>query len=526
MRGGHNFTATIYWISKSPFGRPHLRGYNCDYNTGPGRINKQFFQVAINQYGCGFAMYNILILGLKEDCDKLVHEFASHSCRFLIVDSAAEFYSTAFSRIFDLWIIEATHPEFTELSLSELTTVHNTPYIFLFGQAEDALSANNSRSQRQKIFAIEDGAYSRSVELFLELMRNRKEQNREKYLAGYIQSQPGREAIVTRSPLMEQLLDLVKDIAPTESPLFLQGETGTGKELLANIFHNESRRRSGPFMAVNCGALPDNLLESELFGYEKGAFTGATSRRIGKIEHAAGGTLFLDEIESMSPAMQVRLLRVLQEKSLQRLGGNTEISTDFRVIGASNIDPMDLLHSGQLRSDLYYRLSVFQIHVPPLRDRTEDIPLLVQHFINRKKKDGRDYVKGLDGQAMKILLSSPWFGNIRELQNVIERAVMLASSEIITADLVYIPGVPVEASAISGTGLLDQAFRPGTTLKSYKQHLSRAAERKYLVELLEYTKGRIGESAQLAGLTPRALYNKMKIYGLRKEDFRKSENPA
>jgi two-component system NtrC family response regulator len=277
-------------------------------------------------------------------------------------------------------------------------------------------------------------------------------------------------------------------------------------------------------MAVNCGALPDSLLESELFGYEKGAFTGATTRRTGKIEHSAGGTLFLDEIESMSPAMQVRLLRVLQEKRFQRLGGNSEINTDFRLIGATNTDTLELLNSGRLRSDLFYRMSVFQIHIPPLRDRIEDIPLLTQHFINKKKKDGRDYVKRMDRQAMKILLSAPWFGNIRELQNVIERAVMLADGEIIGKDLLHILSIPAAISSLAGAEISEQAFSPGTTLKSYKNLLSQAAERKYLVELLEYTEGRIGESAQLAGLTPRALYNKMKIYGLKKEGFRKSED--
>ncbi len=467
-------------------------------------------------------MYTLLIFGLESDRENIIDSFSSLSCRFLCVDTAAEFYATAFSRIFDLWIVEASHPEVAEISLEELATTHNTPAIVLYGRKGEE-NDESTGSVRRKIFAVPQGEPAEIASLFAQLVRDRREQNREKYLAGYISAQPGREAIVTKSPLMEQLIDLVKDIAPTESPIFLQGETGTGKELLANIFHNESRRRNGPFMAVNCGALPDSLLESELFGFEKGAFTGATSRRIGKIEHAAGGTLFLDEIESMSAAMQVRLLRVLQEKSLQRLGGNAEISTDFRVIGATNTDPMELLNSGQLRSDLYYRMSVFQVHIPPLRDRTEDIPLLVQHFINKKKKDGRDYVKGLDNQAMKILLSAPWFGNIRELQNVIERAVMLASSEIITADLIHIPGLPIAASVMGGGNLTDHAFRPGTTLKSYKNLLSQAAERKYLVELLEYTDGRIGESAQLAGLTPRALYNKMKIYGLKKEDFRKSE---
>ncbi len=468
-------------------------------------------------------MYNILIFGLLEERENLITGFSSMACRFLRVNSSAEFYSTAFSRVFDVWMIESTHPEFSELVLHELMATRNTPHIFLFtanGVGDPELP--NSHSSKVSVITKKDTG--RCGALFSQLMRDIREQNRERYLAGYIQAQPGREAIVTKSPLMEQLLDLVKDIAPTDSPVLLRGETGTGKELLANIFHNESRRRSGPFMAVNCGALPDSLLESELFGYEKGAFTGATSRRIGKIEHAAGGTLFLDEIESMSPAMQVRLLRVLQEKSLQRLGGNSEISTDFRVIGATNIHPLELLHSGQLRSDLYYRLSVFQVYIPALRDRIEDIPLLTQHFISRKKKDGRGYVKRLDRQAQKILLSAPWIGNIRELQNVIERAVMLADSETISADLIHIPSLPLPlTSSCSGTEFKEHAFKPGITLKSYKAHLSQAAERKYLVELLDYTDGRIGESAQLAGLTPRALYNKMKIYGLKKEDFRKSE---
>ena len=468
-------------------------------------------------------MYTLLIFGLECERQELMAAFSSLPCRFLCIDTAAEFYATAFSRIFDLWIVEATHPGVMEISLDELAVNHNTPPIVLYGSEQAQGDDVPAGGGRRRVLAVQRGGSSEVARLFAQLVRDRREQNREKYLAGYIAAQPGREAIVTRSPLMEQLIDLVKDIAPTESPIFLLGETGTGKELLANIFHNESRRRNGPFMAVNCGALPDSLLESELFGYEKGAFTGATGRRIGKIEHAAGGTLFLDEIESMSAAMQVRLLRVLQEKTLQRLGGNSEINTDFRVIGATNTDPMELLNSGQLRSDLYYRLSVFQIHIPPLRDRTEDIPLLVQHFLNRKKKDGRDYVKGLDNQAMKILLSAPWFGNIRELQNVIERAVMLASREIIPADLIHIPGLPIAPAAMGSSAMGDHAFRPGTTLKSYKNLLSQAAERKYLVELLEYTDGRIGESAQLAGLTPRALYNKMKIYGLKKEDFRKSE---
>lgn len=461
-------------------------------------------------------MYNILVFGFKDNYKEVIDNFSTLPCHFIHINTSSEFYSTAFSRIFDLWIIESAHPDLSEIALPELLVPQHTPHIFLFHEMIDNLSP-------ERATAFKQGEWSQSVESFSQLMLNKQDQNIKKYLAGYVQDQPGIEAIYTKSPLMKELLDLVKDVAPTDSPIFILGETGTGKELLANIFHNESRRRSGPFMAVNCGALPDSLLESELFGFEKGAFTGANRRHIGKIEHASGGTLFLDEIESMSPAMQVRLLRVLQEKTLQRLGGNNEINVDFRVIGATNTDPLELLNSGKLRSDLYYRLSVFQIHIPPLRDRVEDIPLLVQHIVNKKRKNGREYVKGVDQHAMQILLSVPWFGNVRELQNVIERAVMLASSEIITADLILIPNNPFAESSIDTANLTDHAFRPGTTLKSYKNLLNQAAERKYLIELLEYTSGRIGESAQFCGLTPRALYNKMKIHGLKKEDFRKSE---
>ncbi len=461
-------------------------------------------------------MLNILVLGLTKNYAELVNSYSSLPCNFIHINSSTEFYSIAFSRIFDLWIIDSTHADLVEIDLPELTADHYTPHIFLSPHPISSLPA-----EKMKVFAEEELIESHN--LFSELMYNKHQQNRERYLAGFINDQPGIEALITKSPLMKDLSNLIKDVAPVDSPILILGETGTGKELLANIFHNESRRSAGPFMAVNCGALPDSLLESELFGYEKSAFTGASKRHIGKIEYASGGTLFLDEIESMSPAMQVRLLRVLQEKSLQRLGGNSEIHTDFRVIGATNTDPLELLNNGQLRSDLYYRLSVFQIHVPPLRDRVEDIPLLVQHFINKIRKNGRDYVRGVDEQTMQLLISVPWYGNIRELQNVIERAVMLSNSEVITTDLIHLPNNPFIDSTVETANLADHAFSPGTTLKSYKNLLQQTAERKYLVELLDYTNGRIGESAQFAGLTPRALYNKMKIHGLKKEDYKKSE---
>ncbi|MEE4242633.1 MAG: sigma-54 dependent transcriptional regulator [Desulfopila sp.] len=464
-------------------------------------------------------MYNILVFGLQNHLEDLRRSYSSLPVKILTADSAAQFYTTAFSRVYDLWIIDCNHVDFPDLSLADLFTSQKLPFIIV-NEPEIFQRLSQKRENSLLLNLSTEKIITDSAAVFLEKMNNRSAQNFEKYLAGIFSDRPGIDSIITKSPLMYKLVDLIKDIAPTESAILLNGETGTGKEMIANILHNESKRKSGPFMAVNCGALPDSLLESELFGFEKGAFTGAGAKRKGKIESASGGTLFLDEIESMSEAMQVRLLRVLQERSFQRLGGTQEIGVDFRLITATNTHPDELLSSGKLRSDLYYRLSVFPIHIPPLRNRMEDIPLLTRHFVNKKKKDGRDYVKGVDSTVMKILLSAPWFGNIRELQNVIERAVMLADSDLIHAELIQIPSLPTQER--SYTVVEEQAFRPGTTLKTYKTVLEQSAERKYLVELLDYTGGRIGESAQLAGLTPRALYNKMKIYGLKKENFKKT----
>ena len=468
-------------------------------------------------------MHTILVFGCRKQVSQIRKSFSSHSAKILFVTSLGEFKSAAFSRVYDLWIINCRpHDPAADASLLELISSSQTPFIFLVGSEEDQWHA--AKKSNPKVVVIDDQVPIESwAQAFFEIDTNNQAENKLRYLAGDLEAEPGLEAIVTNSPLMRQLADLVKDLAPTESTLLIYGETGTGKELLAAILHNESRRKNGPFMAVHCGALPDTLLESELFGYEKGSFTGANTLRIGKIEHATGGTLFLDEIEAMSGAMQVRLLRVLQEKSLQRLGSNVEIKTDFRLIGATNADPGTLLNSADFRSDLYYRIAVFPLHIPPLRQRKEDIPLLANHFVNKKKRDGRGYVQGIDSKALDMLLNNPWPGNIRELQNVIERAVMLADKKMITADLIDIPTFSSRDEPVAAGLAGPLAFSPGTTLREHKAEQTASVERLYLEELLRYTRGRINESAHLAGLTPRALHNKMKAHGLRKEDFKLSE---
>jgi PAS domain S-box-containing protein len=237
--------------------------------------------------------------------------------------------------------------------------------------------------------------------------------------------------IVSRSPLMQRLFEVIPAIAVSPSTVMITGETGTGKELMARTIHALSRRSEGPFVALNCGALPDTLLESELFGYKAGAFTGATKDKPGRFALAKGGTLFLDEIGEVSPALQVRLLRVLQERSFEPLGSTVTVHTDARIIVATNRDLAELIRSGSFREDLYYRVNVVRIELPPLRRRKEDIPLLVEQFVIKFNRLHHATVRGISADALALLMAHDWPGNVRELENIIERAFVLCPDGMI-----------------------------------------------------------------------------------------------
>src|SRR5438034_3652183 len=238
-------------------------------------------------------------------------------------------------------------------------------------------------------------------------------------------------SIIGNSPEMRKIYHIVEQAAPTSASVLITGQSGTGKELVAQTIHQLSPRTGFPFIGINCAAIPETLLESEIFGHEKGAFTGAADRRQGCFELADRGTLFLDEIGEMTPATQVKLLRVLQERKFRRLGGRTEQSVDVRVIAATNVDPAEAVQKGKLREDLYYRLNVFAFRLPTLRDRKEDLPLLVQAFINEFNTRNQKAIVGVDQQAMRMLEHYAWPGNVRELRNVIERATILAAGPLI-----------------------------------------------------------------------------------------------
>lgn len=333
------------------------------------------------------------------------------------------------------------------------------------------------------------------------------------------------EDFVAESPATKEVLRIARRVAVSDTSLLLLGETGAGKEWLARAVHAESPRAKGPFIAINCGAIPEALLESELFGHERGAFTGAVRTRRGYFEQAHGGTLLLDEIGEMPAHLQVRLLRVLQERTIQRLGSEEPIAVDTRIIAATHRDLKAALEGGGFRKDLYYRLAVVTLTVPSLRDRLEDIPLLAGIYLKKvSRKLSRPEVLGISSQAMGALTSYAWPGNVRELINVIERAVLLCdSNEIGLVDL------PVEIAAPAGGAILKAAG--GSPMNDLDAWLGQPVEvgrlavvmefeHRYFSSLLQRNRGHVGRTAQQAGVDPRTLYNKMRQLGLKKADFK------
>ena len=318
--------------------------------------------------------------------------------------------------------------------------------------------------------------------------------------------------IIAHSPRMREIIRQVQQAAQTDATIAVYGESGTGKELIAEIIHLRSKRSTGPFVPVNCGALPEGLLENELFGHMRGAYTDARESRMGLFAQAEKGTIFLDEIGNTSPALQVKLLRVLQERELRPLGGDRAIKVDVRVIVASNKDLQKAVERGEFRDDLFYRVHVIPIYLPPLRERREDIPLLADHFLKQFNKSVGKEIKGFTPSAIQRMMLYHWPGNIRELKNTIERAVVLSMHDVIDVpDLIPLASMQ-EAAAAATTAA------PGlsVTYEDAKQDF----EKSYLEHLLRQTQGNVTNAAKIADRYRGDLYRLMKKYGLKSEDFK------
>ena len=311
----------------------------------------------------------------------------------------------------------------------------------------------------------------------------------------------GSGRLVGKSKAMQELYRMIDLAAPTSAPVLISGESGTGKELVARSLHEHSPRNKGPFVAVNCSAIPETLLESEIFGHEKGAFTGAVERRLGCFELAHGGTLFLDEIAEMGPAIQAKFLRILQDGAVRRLGGKTELLVDVRVLAATNQDPVRAMKEGSLREDLYYRLNVFNLALPALRERREDIPLLIEAFIEEFNGKYAKHIRAVDDVASRILSSHPWPGNVRELRNTLERAMIICDTDVLAPQ--HLPAGLTHASPGAESDAV--TLTVGMTVEE--------AERILILKTLASVGNNKARAAGILGISIKTLHNKLNRYG-------------
>ncbi|MFN3680411.1 MAG: sigma-54-dependent transcriptional regulator [Nitrospira sp.] len=411
--------------------------------------------------------------------------------------TGAEAIEAAKKTLFDLAITDLRLRGEDGLDLTEeLLRIHpGLPVIILtaHGSIPNAVEAMQRGAFGYLTKPFDDKDLKASIEKALSQQRMSREIQRLKSL---VKELYGLENVVARSPAMQRLLQQIAQVADSEATILLFGETGTGKEVMARIIHANSRRSKGPFVALNCAAIPETLFESELFGHVKGAFTSAHGAKRGLFQMANGGTLFLDEIAEMPLAMQAKLLRAVQEREVREVGAETATKVDVRIIAATNKDLGEAVKNGRFRNDLYYRISVVPLFIPPLRDRRDDIPLLAQHFLQLSAKRANKDIKGFTPAALHRLMVNPWLGNVRELENVIEKAVVMSRQDMITPDL--LPSVGVS---------------PETPLKPLTE-AREEFERTYLKNLLQLTGGNISRAAQFAGRYRADFYKMLKKYGL------------
>ncbi len=418
-------------------------------------------------------------------------------------DNAEKALSLAQQEPFDLMVLDLKLNEEDGISLME--NIHqinpNIPVIILtaYGTIKSAVKAMKKGAYGYLTKPFEGHELLLQIDNCLEKKRLSREV---KSLRQLVKKKYGFDNIIGKSEKMKKVFEQVTLAAETDSNVYIEGKSGTGKELIAKTLHVASNRKDGPFIAVNCAAIPDTLMESELFGYEKGAFTGANKDKKGLFAEASGGTFFLDEISEMSLSMQAKILRALEEKEFYPVGSRQTIKVDARIIAASNKNLEKEVEKGRFREDLFYRIHVIPIKLPPLQERKEDIPILSRHFLQKFSKEMGKDINGFSINAMQKLISYPWPGNIRELENTIECAVAMTKRNIITQDFI------LQSQESSPEGLI--------SFKDAKENF----EKNYLIQLFELTRGNVSKAAKLAGKYRADVYELIKKYNLKLTDFR------
>ncbi|MBI5026487.1 MAG: sigma-54-dependent Fis family transcriptional regulator [Nitrospirae bacterium] len=406
--------------------------------------------------------------------------------------------------IYDLVITDLRMPKIGGLDIlkttKELSPETVVVLITAFGTTESAIEAMKlgAFDYIQKPFKMDE------IRLIVRnALEKRKLKEEVSLLKEQLETYYSLDNIIGKSPQMQELFSLIKKIAPSDANVLIEGESGSGKELVARAIHNLSIRKERTFVAINCAAIPEGLLESELFGYMKGAFTGAVSNKQGLFEFADRGTLFLDEIGEMPFGLQAKILRVIEDGTFRRLGGTADIKVDVRIITATNKDLKETVTQGLFREDLYFRLNVLSIKIPPLRRRKEDIPVLIEHFLKKYSKGPKD----ISPDAMEVLINYPWRGNVRELENIIERSVLLSEGEVIGVE-----HLPEEIKSLKIEPVAPTVSMPAGVVNL--ERIIEDIEKEYLLNALEQSKGVKTEAAKLLNLSFRSFRHKLKKYGI------------
>ncbi|AMV30415.1 Nitrogen regulation protein NR(I) [Gemmata sp. SH-PL17] len=460
-----------------------------------------------------------------DDEPELLQKLVRHALRdgpaeLLVARSATEGLALAANAPPDVVLLDMHLPDGTGLDVFRRLRAadRRTPVVFITGSAgtDTAIEAMKEGAFDYLFKPVELEQLKRVVAQALEVSRLVRQPA---VLADTLPTDDRTDAIIGRCPAMREVYKAVGRVADQNVAVLITGESGTGKEVIARAIYQHGRRATGPFLALNCAAIPENLLESELFGHEKGAFTGADRRRIGRFEQAHGGTIFLDEIGDMPLATQAKMLRVLQDQAFERVGGNETISTDVRVLAATNRDLPEMVARGLFRGDLYYRLGVFTVALPPLRERGDDLPLLVRHYLGRYSRELGREVRDAAPDALEILRAYPWPGNVRELQSVLKQALLLARGELLLP--AFLPG-SLRASVSPSSPPIDSKFEleafvrerlEGGSRGLYAETVS-AVERVLLPLVLKHTGGNQVQAAEVLGITRKTLRARLRELGL------------
>jgi two-component system response regulator PilR (NtrC family) len=460
-------------------------------------------------------MVHILVVDdEKSICELLEITFRKEGHRVEVTNSVEAAKRKLEGALFDIIISDVRMPGATGVELLKFTReiAPDSYFVLITGvpTLETAIAAANEGANR---YVIKDHDLVEQLRLAVrEVSENLKWKKEAGYLRRELRRLTGLDNIIGQSPKMKSIFDLIQTVAPQNSRVLITGESGTGKELVARAIHENSARAHTPFITINCGAFPETLLESELFGYLKGAFTGANENRRGLFQAAHGGTLFMDEIGNMNQAMQVKLYRVLQEGKIRPLGSTEEVDVDVRVIAATNKDLEKAITAGEFREDLFYRLSVIPIHVPSLRERREDIPLLARHFLEGFRKSMEKPIEGISPQAMRHLESYDWPGNVRELENTIERAVALESGPEISTGVLPDRVAGVTAAAASAAQAGDMLAFPPEGVDF--ERVVAETEKRYLQAALERSDGVRTQAAELLKISYRSFRHFAKKHNL------------